>query len=246
MNHWCIWALCELKAPLPPVLCLLQSFLLLYYKGYSSKRKAFFSYCMQCNSWKRLTMYPPKGYTEITMIYSSWTASPNFCFQPTALNGLQRNLGRFSGHNFMFLCFFVCVLMCTVMHPWVLLDVVFVEMFKSWISEWPNEIFLSTVCAFVGPQVTRSSNLIRFQPNTPVSLFECVSAVSSSNCLGLSLSPALMFSIMWPVSDPTSPLLHLTLIPFSALFYSLRFPCLSPSIHTYTYIFPCFIYWPWI
>lgn len=42
---------------------------------------------------------------------------------------------------------------------------------------------MSIVCVYEGPQVTKSRNLIRFQPNTLVSLSECVSVVSASNCL---------------------------------------------------------------
>lgn len=42
---------------------------------------------------------------------------------------------------------------------------------------------VSIVCVYEGPQVTKSRNLIRFQPNTLVSLSECVSVVSASNCL---------------------------------------------------------------
>lgn len=69
--------------------------------------------------------------------------------------------------QYIILCF-VCFCLCINVHVYVLLGVELVQMFKSWISEWPNENYMSIVCALVGPHFRRSPNLIRFQPNTAV------------------------------------------------------------------------------
>lgn len=85
---------------------------------------------------------------------------------------------------------------------------------------------MSILRAFVGPRVTRSPNLIRFQPKSPASLSLSVSVESSRNCLVLSLSEH------WysPFSDQyLTPPPPLTYHSFS-FFCSVLFPS-YPSIY---------------
>lgn len=192
MNHWCIWVLCELKAPSPPVLCLLQPFLLLH-KGYCSKRKAFNSHGMHCNSLKEINYAPA---TSLPLI---WMKLQTLKLEQRIQCGLLLQIsvtlrsnpayhskwdqsvtwGRFAVCNF-----YASVRVCR----WCVC-------FRSeWLSDQMRISRL--LCAFPSPRVTTSPSLIRFQPTASSPLF-------------LSLWVTLK-DYWWPISDPTS---H-SVIPF--------------------------------